>query len=129
MALGGKPLLHRHEDVISLHLNSPDAGESGNAVCRIVFDLKVSFKPILVKRSTQDRRPTGMRSQRSRRRAQYKPSFNHSVNGRNDMGYVTTSDGVEIFYKDWGPKTARLSTSTTAGRCPAMTGMPRCCSS
>lgn len=20
------------------------------------------------------------------------------------MGYVTTSDGVEIFYKDWGPK-------------------------
>lgn len=25
MALGGKPLLHRHEDVISLHLNSPDA--------------------------------------------------------------------------------------------------------
>ena len=23
------------------------------------------------------------------------------------MGYVTTSDGTEIFYKDWGPKTAR----------------------
>ncbi|SVK51723.1 Uncharacterised protein [Acinetobacter baumannii] len=25
VALGGKPRLHRHEDVISLHLNSPDA--------------------------------------------------------------------------------------------------------
>ena len=23
------------------------------------------------------------------------------------MGYVTTSDGVEIFYKDWGPKNAQ----------------------
>lgn len=22
------------------------------------------------------------------------------------MGYVTTKDGVEIFYKDWGPKDA-----------------------
>lgn len=28
------------------------------------------------------------------------------------MAYVTTSDGVDIFYKDWGPKdgkAARLS--------------------
>jgi len=24
------------------------------------------------------------------------------------MGYVTTSDGVEIFYKDWGPKTGTV---------------------
>jgi non-heme chloroperoxidase len=24
-----------------------------------------------------------------------------------DMNYVITSDGVEIFYKDWGPKTAQ----------------------
>lgn len=23
------------------------------------------------------------------------------------MGYVTTKDGVEIFYKDWGPKNAQ----------------------
>jgi non-heme chloroperoxidase len=25
----------------------------------------------------------------------------------NNMGTITTSDGVEIFYKDWGPKTAQ----------------------
>lgn len=24
------------------------------------------------------------------------------------MGYVTTSDGVEIFYKDWGPKNGKV---------------------
>lgn len=23
------------------------------------------------------------------------------------MNYVTTRDGVEIFYKDWGPKSAQ----------------------
>jgi non-heme chloroperoxidase len=27
--------------------------------------------------------------------------------GPNDMAYVTTSDGVEIFYKDWGPRDAQ----------------------
>ena len=27
--------------------------------------------------------------------------------GTNRMSYVTTSDGVEIFYKDWGPKDAQ----------------------
>ncbi len=24
------------------------------------------------------------------------------------MAYVTTKDGVEIFYKDWGPKDAQV---------------------
>ena len=24
------------------------------------------------------------------------------------MGYVTTRDGVEIFYKDWGPRDAQV---------------------
>lgn len=24
------------------------------------------------------------------------------------MGYVTTSDGVDIFYKDWGPKEGKV---------------------
>lgn len=24
------------------------------------------------------------------------------------MGYVTTSDGVDIFYKDWGPKDGKV---------------------
>ncbi len=24
------------------------------------------------------------------------------------MGYVTTKDGVEIFYKDWGPRDAQV---------------------
>jgi non-heme chloroperoxidase len=28
-------------------------------------------------------------------------------NGDDTMAYVTTSDGVEIFYKDWGPKDAQ----------------------
>jgi non-heme chloroperoxidase len=30
-----------------------------------------------------------------------------SVKGDNIMGYITTKDGVEIFYKDWGPKDAQ----------------------
>ncbi len=24
------------------------------------------------------------------------------------MGYVTTKDGVDIFYKDWGPRDAQV---------------------
>lgn len=24
------------------------------------------------------------------------------------MGYVTTKDGVELFYKDWGPRDAQV---------------------
>ncbi len=24
------------------------------------------------------------------------------------MGYVTTRDGVDIFYKDWGPKDGKV---------------------
>ena len=29
------------------------------------------------------------------------------VEGDNRMGYITTKDGVEIFYKDWGAKDAQ----------------------
>ncbi|WP_288427996.1 alpha/beta hydrolase, partial [uncultured Agrobacterium sp.] len=34
-------------------------------------------------------------------------STNTSAQGETNMGYVTTKDGVEIFYKDWGPKDAQ----------------------
>ncbi len=30
-----------------------------------------------------------------------------SIEGKKTMAYVTTKDGVEIFYKDWGPKDAQ----------------------
>ncbi|AJD44093.1 non-heme chloroperoxidase 3 (plasmid) [Rhizobium gallicum bv. gallicum R602sp] len=30
-----------------------------------------------------------------------------SIKGDNTMGYITTKDGVEIFYKDWGPTDAQ----------------------
>ncbi len=30
-----------------------------------------------------------------------------SIEGNKTMAYVTTKDGVEIFYKDWGPKDAQ----------------------
>jgi non-heme chloroperoxidase len=30
-----------------------------------------------------------------------------NAEGPNDMPYVTTGDGVEIFYKDWGPRDAK----------------------
>ncbi len=35
------------------------------------------------------------------------------------MPYVTTKDGAQIFYKDWGPQTAQRSCSPMAGHCPA----------
>ncbi len=35
------------------------------------------------------------------------PSSKHSAQGEIDMGFVTTRDGTEIFYKDWGPKDAQ----------------------
>lgn len=35
------------------------------------------------------------------------PSSNHSAQGEIDMGFVTTKDGTEIFYKHWGPKDAQ----------------------
>ena len=42
------------------------------------------------------------------------------------MPTITTKDGVEIFYKDWG-RVSR-SCSATAGRCRPTTGTTRCCS-
>jgi non-heme chloroperoxidase len=34
-------------------------------------------------------------------------STQHPTEGNKTMAYVTTKDGVEIFYKDWGPKDAQ----------------------
>ncbi len=34
------------------------------------------------------------------------PAFAGTIAGERNMGTVKTTDGVEIFYKDWGPKTA-----------------------
>lgn len=34
-------------------------------------------------------------------------STKHPIEGNKTMAYVTTKDGVEIFYKDWGPKDAQ----------------------
>ena len=39
------------------------------------------------------------------------------------MPTITTKDGVEIFYKDWGR--ASRSCSAMAGRCRRTTGMRR----
>jgi hypothetical protein len=41
------------------------------------------------------------------------------------MPFITTTDGTEIFYKDWGARTPSPSSSTTAGRSPATTGTRR----
>ncbi|SFH64162.1 alpha/beta fold hydrolase [Albimonas pacifica] len=35
------------------------------------------------------------------------PASSPSITGTEPMSFVTTPDGVEIFYKDWGPKDAR----------------------
>ncbi|HEY5274867.1 MAG TPA: alpha/beta hydrolase [Acidimicrobiales bacterium] len=43
------------------------------------------------------------------------------------MGTITTSDGTEIFYKDWGNR--QPSCSAAGGRCRLMIGTLRCCSS
>ena len=32
------------------------------------------------------------------------------------MSFVTPKDGVQIFYKDWGPRTRSRSCSIMAGR-------------
>ena len=47
-----------------------------------------------------------------------RPSFSQTLIPKETltMGYVTTTDGTEIFYKDWGPRTRSRSSSTTAGR-------------
>jgi|TARA_R110000803_G_scaffold21683_3_gene54397 non-heme chloroperoxidase len=35
------------------------------------------------------------------------PTIQHLPAGEDTMGYITTDDGVQIFYKDWGPKDAQ----------------------
>ena len=41
------------------------------------------------------------------------------------MPIVTTKDGVEIFYKDWG--SGSLLCLAMDGRCRPMIGITRCC--
>lgn len=45
------------------------------------------------------------------------------------MSFVTTLDGVEIFYKDWGPKDAQPIVFHHGWPPAPMTGTRRCCSS
>jgi hypothetical protein len=40
-------------------------------------------------------------------------------------GYIKAKDGIEIFYKDWGPKDAQRSCSITAGLCRLTIGTTR----
>ena len=42
------------------------------------------------------------------------------------MNTVTTKDGVEIFYKDWGRRARNRSFSITVGRSHPMTGTLSC---
>jgi len=42
------------------------------------------------------------------------------------MPAITTNDGVEIFYKDWGKGQPIV---VMVGRCRPLTGTRRCCSS
>ncbi|MCA0359352.1 MAG: alpha/beta hydrolase, partial [Proteobacteria bacterium] len=36
-----------------------------------------------------------------------KPAASPHAANRAESGFVTTQDGVQIFYKDWGPKSAQ----------------------
>ncbi len=44
------------------------------------------------------------------------------------MPTITTKDGSQIFYKDWGPKNAQPIVFTTAGLFRRTTGTISCCS-
>lgn len=74
------------------------------------LDLKVSFKHTLI-------RPPAWQRSRCGRAALGRPSpssrgFTRELtvipNLESEMSYVTTSDGVEIYYKDWGPKNGKV---------------------